>query len=55
MDTHWNFETKGLKRFAMQGLRIAGAALMMATLAGPIQAPTPTQAKDLEWAMCGPR
>jgi len=54
VDTHWNFETKGLKRFAMQGLRIAGAALMMATLAGPIQAPTPTQAKDLEWGNVRP-
>jgi len=50
VDTHWFSDTKGLKRFAIKGLRVAGAALMAVTLLGPIQAPASVKAKDLEWS-----
>ena len=51
MDTHWFSDTKGLKRFAIKGIRVAGAALMAVSLLGPLQPPAaPAHAKDLEWS-----
>ena len=46
MDTHWF----SMNRSLTKGLRIAGAALMVASAFGPLAAaPAPVQAKNLDW------